>query len=170
MLIDFAVVIIINLVISLFCALFFIPAMMHKLKFTKNTSPQQIRRKRRIVLVSYIYSSIIQFIIRFRWLVVVVFILLFGLPFYMLPKYIYHDGLLAKIYNKTIGNEFFFDNIKPLIDKTTGGTLRLFNMYVYESEWYNNENTETILYVRIYILTDARMPCVCEPVYGSRKQ
>lgn len=145
-LIDFALVVIINLVVSLFCALFFVPAIMYRMNFHNHKKNIRKKAKKRILKLNRTYAAILRFSVRRKWITVSAVILLFGLPFFMLPKQIDTDSPLAKLYNKTIGNETFYEEVKPWIDKITGGVLRLFATFVFESDWYGRNN-EIVLYV-----------------------
>ena len=142
---DFARVMMVNLGVSLGIALWLIPALMDWLfgasepgvAFAKN------RRRRRQVRWKRRYEALLHQLLRFRpWLITAV-VLLFGLPVFLLP---------AKIegwdwYNKSIGSDVYQEDIRPVVNKWLGGTLRLFYTYVYESSRYS-EPEETVLYVR----------------------
>ncbi len=133
---DFAAVVIINLSVSLAVALFFIPALLEKIKLTPKFNALIIRRKRRVVRFSKFYLKCISFIIRFRVAFIIVAVLIFGLPVFYLPdslpkdrKYNLKETELTKfqvLYNKTLGNSKYVQNIKPLVNKVFGGTFRLF--------------------------------------------
>lgn len=125
-LLDFAWVIIINLGISLFIALFFIPALMEKLPLKELKFSALVQRKRKVVLWNRFYSRQISFGIRFRLGFVLAAILLFGIPVFMLPVKIEKENTWAKVYNTTLGSEFYNGSIRPWADKVLGGTLRLF--------------------------------------------
>ncbi|NJL75039.1 MAG: efflux RND transporter permease subunit [Saprospiraceae bacterium] len=70
-------------------------------------------------------------------------VLLFGLPVFLLPNSIQN----WEWYNKTLGNEWYVEHVKPTVNKVLGGTLRLFMWYVYEGSSYR-EADETALYVQ----------------------
>ena len=125
-LIDFALVIIINLTVSVFTALFFIPALMEKIKIKKNTGAFVIRRKRRIISFNKAYKGLILFTLRWRKTLFFVLLLTFGLPIIFLPNSIQGNNWFKGVYNKTIGSETYQIEYKPIIDKIFGGTLRLF--------------------------------------------
>jgi multidrug efflux pump subunit AcrB len=136
MLSDFAAVIIINLLVSLTVALLFIPALLDKVRMRIKFSTRLIRRKRRAVYVTNLYERYITFGQRFRWLFITILIMGFGIPVFLLPaKLPKADPYSVSkppttdfqiFYNKTIGNQKFNQKIRPLLNKITGGSLRLF--------------------------------------------
>ena len=144
-LIDFALVIIINLSVSLFVALFLISALLDKIPLKNieaKESSIQIQQK-----FYRVYNRILMFLLRLKKLAILGIILLFGIPFFMLPQKLENNNtFLEKTYNSTIGNEWYRENVRPYIDKYLGGSFRLFNYYVFENAYYNR-NEETKLYV-----------------------
>ncbi|HCY41765.1 MAG TPA: multidrug efflux pump protein [Prolixibacteraceae bacterium] len=146
-LIEFAQVIIVNLTVSLLIALFLIPALMEKVKLKKQGSRSTFRRKRRAVRFSSFYGWFIRFSKRYKWAWLVVFVLGFGLPVQWLPQKIEKEGTWAEGYNKTVGNAWFSENIRPTAEKVLGGSLRLFSEYVFENSFYS-EPSRTTLYAR----------------------
>ncbi|MDR1882062.1 MAG: efflux RND transporter permease subunit [Prevotella sp.] len=108
-LLDFAWVIIINLTVSLFIALFLIPALIEKLNIVKKNSGRKktnrnaakgrfgrlvlkARDKRLLVLFNRIYEKVILFMYRKKICFIVMIIFAFGLPVFLLPD---------KVENKT---------------------------------------------------------------------
>ncbi len=146
-LIEFAQVIIVNLSVALCVALFFIPALMEKIKMKLRRSSRLIKRRKRTVKMSRFYGSFIRFGKRFRWAFILLFILGFGIPVNWLPAKIEKEGKWAERYNKTLGSSWFTENMKPILEKALGGSLRLFSEYVFESSFYS-EPSRTMLYVR----------------------
>ncbi|WKD85066.1 Swarming motility protein SwrC [Polaribacter huanghezhanensis] len=144
-LIDFALVIIINLSVSLLVALFLIPALLKKIPL-KETKP----KKWGIVLQEKFYttySSILSFLIRFKKSSITIIILGFGIPFFLLPqKMEKNNTFFEKTYNTTLGNEWYRENVRPYLDTYLGGSFRLFNAYVFGDAYYGR-NEETKLYV-----------------------
>ncbi|CAL2089303.1 Multidrug transporter [Tenacibaculum sp. 190524A05c] len=144
-LIDFALVIIINLSVSLFVALFLITALLDKIPL-KN---KEVKRPLLQIQQNFytFYNRILIILLRFKKLAILGVILLFGVPFFMLPqKFENNNTFLEKSYNSTLGNEWYRENVRPYIDKYLGGSFRLFNYYVFENAYYNR-NKETKLYV-----------------------
>jgi multidrug efflux pump subunit AcrB len=143
---DFAAVIIINLTVSLAVALFFIPSLLEKIKLTPKFNALIIRRKRRVVKLSKYYLKSIDFITRYKTVFIIVAILIFGLPVFYLPDSLpkertgqFKDEYLTKfqkLYNKTLGNKKYVQDIKPIVNKVLGGTFRLFSDKAKNSNYY----------------------------------
>ncbi len=146
-LIDFAWVIIINLSVSVAIAWFFIPALMDKIRLVEVKKKRFIQRKRRIVKVSRFYERFLTFSIQWKWVFLIVFLLGFGIPLHWLPDSIEKETLWADAYNKTIGNRWFREELRPVMEKGLGGSLRLFTENVFENSFYT-EPERTTLFVR----------------------
>jgi multidrug efflux pump subunit AcrB len=146
-LVDFSMVIIVNLFVSMAVALFFIPALFEKLPLKKDNSNKRIRRKRRVIKLSRFYIRSIKFSKRFNWVYVIIFILGFGLPVHWLPDKIEKENFWGETYNKTLGSEWFTSGAKPILSKVLGGSLRLFSENVYNKSFYS-EPERTKLYAR----------------------
>ena len=170
-LVDFALVIIINQSVSLLTALFVIPALMDKLKLDKKHLQLKIQnlnilsssseviikntwRKKRgtkpklrfIIRFTNLYRKVFLFLRRWKAIVIIILILGFGLPIYMLPDKWEGDKWYNKAYNIAIGNEWYKTNAKPWVDKISGGALRLFTEKVYEGSYFGNPQ-ETSLFI-----------------------
>ena len=144
-LIDFALVIIINLIVSLVVALFLIPALLEKIRLPIKREKQWYQNIKRNFYT--IYLRIIGFQLRFKKLFIIVIILIFGLPIFMLPQKL--DGnskWYEKAYNTTLGSEWYRENLRPHLDRYLGGSFRLFTYYVFDSAYYGR-NEETQLFV-----------------------
>jgi multidrug efflux pump subunit AcrB len=143
---DFTLVIAINIVVSLFVALFFVPALLEKMSVNHKKKAFSRKRKRRIIRFTYYYHKLILAFKkpRFKVLFIVVLLLGFGLPVQFLPKEIKGDGFFEKSYNNTIGSEWFYDDIKPTLEKILGGSLRLFTENVYENSHYSDPERTTL--------------------------
>lgn len=137
---DFALVIIINLSVSLLIALFLVPAIIDKLKI-KST---HTGRKKNVSLGFYLL--IINFLWRWRVPTCILIVLLFGLPVFLLPEKLEEGNKLSPFYNKTIGSEFYKEKMKPHVDKYLGGTLRLFVQKVFEGSYFTDRQ-ETMLHM-----------------------
>lgn len=146
-LVEFAQVIIVNLSVSMIIALFFIPALMDKIKLKTKQNTRFFRRKRRTVKLSRFYLRSILFSKRFKWVFILLFILGFGIPVQWLPIKIEKEGKWPEIYNKTLGDSWFNEDIRPTLEKVLGGSLRLFTEYVFESSFYS-EPSRTTLYAQ----------------------
>jgi multidrug efflux pump subunit AcrB len=156
---DFAIVIILNLAVSLFVALFLVPALIERLKMEK---PQgfTIRRTQRFARLTAVvktrfnrfYAALCRLMWRHRIIACVLIILIFGLPVFNLPEKIGNQypnpsdfkGLTG-LYNKTLGSTFYKEKIKPFTDVALGGTLRLFVQKVYEGSYFSNERSQTMI-------------------------
>ncbi len=146
---EFSIVVSVMLGVSLLVALFFTPAFYELLfkesakKGRKLTFPQL--RKRAFWMNRY--ESGIAFTARYRKSFLCLILLLFGTPIFFLPAK--WEG--QEWYNKTVGNTFYQEEIRPYVDKALGGTLRMFVRGVYEKSVYR-EPEKTRLYV------SARLP------------
>jgi len=145
---DFAIVICINMAVSLAVALFFVPALLHKLPLKKSLNAFSVRRKRRIVKFNYIYIKVVRFFIRFRKSFLVLAVLSFGVPVYYLPDEWEGEQWYHRWYNNTLGSEFYTTTLKQYVNICLGGTLRLFteNLQTYS---FDSEPQKTKLYVTI---------------------
>ena len=89
---DFAAVVIINLAVSLFVALFFVPSMIDKIGLEKKKRRKRRRfllrptfMKRLTVYFTRFYQGVIYYLCRFRVIACLLLLLGFGLPVFMLP-------------------------------------------------------------------------------------
>ncbi len=146
-LVEFAQVIIINLTVSMGIALFFIPALMDKAKLEIRKTARNFRRRRRTVRISQFYEHFILYSKQYKWVYFVFFVLGFGIPVQWLPTKIEQEGIWAERLNKTLGSPFFTEDIRPIVEKVLGGSLRLFSEFVFENSVYS-EPSRTILYAR----------------------
>ena len=146
---DFAAVVIINLAVSLFVALFFVPSMIDKIKLEKKKTKKHRRTwmKRFAVYFTRFYQGFIYYLCRFRVPACILLVLGFGLPVFMLPDKMEGEGTFAEYYNKVFGNSTYKEKVKPIVDKALGGSLRLFVEKVYEGSYFNRDEGEVVLYV-----------------------
>ncbi len=153
---DFAAVVMINLLVSLFIALFFVPALVDKIGLKKRERKKQNRRfklsKRWIIYFNRFYAKFIRILSRRKWITFTLIILFFGLPTFLLPEKIGKKGEevkseWAQLYNKTFGSDYYKNTIKPYSDIVLGGTLRLFAERVNEGRYFSRNNNETVLSV-----------------------
>tara|TARA_R110002033_G_C3897081_1_gene239721 strand:- start:15188 stop:18301 length:3114 start_codon:yes stop_codon:yes gene_type:complete len=144
-LIDFALVIIVNLSVSLIIAFFLIPALLEKIKLPLKKEKlwtQKLKEK-----FYKFYFRVIRFQIRFKKLSIIIIILSFGLPIFFLPQKLESNNKwYEKAYNSTLGNEWYLETVRPHLDRYLGGSLRLFSNYVFDSAYYSR-NEETQLFV-----------------------
>ncbi len=150
---DFAAVVIINLGVSLIIALFFVPAMVDKIGLQKRTFGAGRKRWARLahffrrlpVYVTRFYTGFIRLLCRWKIAVFILFLLIFGLPVFMLPEKMEGEGRAVEWYNQTLGSPTYKEKIKPVVDKALGGSLRLFVQKVYEGSYFTR-NEEVVLY------------------------
>ena len=143
---DFAAVVIINLLVSLFVALFFVPAMIEKIKLL-GTKEKRLHSwiKRPAVRFSGIYQRLIGWFCRYRVMACILLVLAFGLPVFLLPEKMDGEGVFAEYYNKLFNNSTYKEKVKPIVDKALGGSLRLFVDKVYSGSYFNRDEGETVL-------------------------
>ena len=166
---DFAAVFIVNLIVSLGVALFFIPSLLDKIPLPVKRNARVIKRERRIIRFSSLYSRYIGFGVRHRLILVLIALLAFGLPLFLVPEELpvekdtrYYGSPaeepdltpFQEFYNKTIGTRKFNQDIRPVIEKILGGSLRLFADKISSSFGYyyyggGDEEVRTRLNVRI---------------------
>ena len=151
---DFAAVVIINLAVSLFVALFFVPSMIDKIGLEKKKKRKRRRfllrptfMKRLTVYFTRFYQGVIYYLCRFRVIACLLLLLGFGLPVFMLPEKMEGEGKWVEYYNKVFDNSTFKDKVKPVINKALGGSLRLFAEKVYEGSYFNRDEGEVVLSV-----------------------
>ncbi len=147
-LLDFALVIAINIGTSLLVSLYFVPALLEKLELKQKQKHFSRKRKRRIVRITRAYMRALTFLERplLRWSLIFVLILGFGLPIHLAPKTIEGEGFWQELYNSTMGNVWFSDEVRPTLEKVLGGTLRLFTENVFDNSYYA-EPERTVLRV-----------------------
>lgn len=121
---DFAAVVIINLAVSLFVALFFVPSMIDKIGLEKKKRRKRRRfllrptfMKRLTVYFTRFYQGVIYYLCRFRVIACLLLLLGFGLPVFMLPEKMEGEGKWVEYYNKVFDNPTFKDKVKPVINK-----------------------------------------------------
>ncbi len=150
---DFAAVIIINLVISLLISLLFIPALIEKSKMQH--TPSSKRAGARVVRWNRVYIAYITFVQRRKWIYITLLILAFGLPLYLLPAKIGEDKRgsnhretpkqwYEELYNKTIGSDFYQQNLREPLETWLGGSLRLFSTKL-DSRTFSQQDKRTRL-------------------------
>ncbi len=169
---DFAIAIMINLSVSLLVSLFLVPALIEKMQIVKPVEKkrrfiQRLRSipvfsillsKRILVYISRLYTAQSRVLYRKRAFVYLFFVLLFGLPVFLLPDKIEKETTFAKLYNKTIGSDFYRENIKMNAGIALGGTWRLFAEKVYNGSYIDNNREETTLFVAASLPNGSTLP------------
>lgn len=148
---DFAIVLMVNLALSLVVALFLVPALLEKLNIKQKEKKKGSGKKRKWLIkftrsFNRFYLALCRLFYKRKLIVITLLILAFGLPVFMLPEKIEEQGKWAEFYNKTLGSHRYQEEIKPYVDQVLGGTLRLFVKNVYEGS-YLAEREETNLYI-----------------------
>lgn len=140
---EFSIIVCMALASSVLTALFYTPAVFNHFKLT-GTRRQKItfRQLRKRVKALLLYGSFIGLLRRYRTLVWIFLILMFGLPLFLLPS----SWTGQEWYNQTMGSSWYQENVRPYVDRFTGGALRLFIRNVYERSGYR-EPERTRLYV-----------------------
>ena len=144
---DFAAVVIINLLVSLFVALFFVPSMIEKIKLGSGKKRLRMWVKRPAVWFGRVYEQLIYWFCRFRVMACILLVLGFGLPVFLLPEKLEGEGKWAELYNKVFDNSTYKEKVKPIVDQVLGGSLRLFVDKVYEGSYFNRDESEVVLSV-----------------------
>lgn len=153
----FSAIIIINLVIALFVALFFVPAITDRVGLNRRQERKRYARLRRNVKWSRFYTRYITFTQKRKWIYITVFVLAFGIPLHLLPAklgksdyYRTAERPEAKwyetVYNKTIGSNFYQGTLRRPLEKALGGTLRLFSS-VHSSRTFSQREREVRLHI-----------------------
>ncbi len=146
---EFSIVVSVMLSVSLLVALFFTPAF-YELLFKESVEKGRgltFAKLRKRVRWLRRYEWGVAFTANYRKTYLLGVILLFGTPVFFLPAK--WEG--QEWYNKTVGNTFYQEEIRPYVDKALGGSLRMFVRGVYEKSTYR-EPEKTRLYV------SARLP------------
>lgn len=146
---DFAYVLFINLSISFFIVLFLVPALIDKLKIVRlsffNVRYSWILSKR-IFHFNGVYKKILNFVLRHKLLFILIAILSFGTPVFLLPQKKEENTKFSNVYNKTIGSGFYNQSVRKYVDMLLGGTWRLFSQgSVNKSSFTNKQETQLYL-------------------------
>ena len=132
---DFAAVVLVNIMVSLFVAWFFIPAIYSG----SRTQAAGSMLPRRILWKAYRrQKQLLLFLGRYRMLTLITLLLTFGTPVHLLPEKLDGKHPAALIYNHTIGSSFYQERLKPASELLLGGSLRLFNLFVLERSYFSS--------------------------------
>ena len=142
---DFAAVVIINLLVSLAVSLFLVPSVIEKMNVHKKQIRLKLGRirfspKKATLYFNKLYFHTIKFLFRFRAIALVVLIFAFGIPVFMLPDKIEGESKWAEYYNSIVSSANFKEKIRPIIEKSVGGTLRLFVQKVYNGSYFKGSD------------------------------
>lgn len=141
-LIDFCVTVAICLIASLLVAGLGIPALVAQSGWTKHpvhplskifapTSGSGLKQ------ASVLVFTLLQ---RYRALFLTAFILLFGIPVFLLPEKLSEDTPGQALYASTIGSDLYQQELKPYVEKGLGGISRLFYLQSQKST-FSSETT-----------------------------
>jgi multidrug efflux pump subunit AcrB len=150
---DFAIIIIINISVSLAVTLYLLPALMELKPALKFAIKKQffilsfIKHRRIKARLSLFYVKLLRYLCFRKRLVFTLAVFVFGIPVFLLPTQIKGNCWYINLYNKTLGNSIYSENIRTWVDRAFGGSLRLFSAYVFENSHYNTEEKLT-LYIR----------------------
>lgn len=142
---DFAIVVIINLTVSLLISLFFVPSMMDKLELER-PAPRGRHMARLTAYFNKGYYKMILFTCRHKVCACLILLFAFGLPVFLIPEKMEDEKGWHKWYNETLGCEYYKEKIRPVVNMALGGTWRLFVEKVYNGSYFN-EKHETVLHV-----------------------
>lgn len=168
---DFAAVVMINLSVSLAVALFFVPAMVEKIRLKRRRPvrrqgflrlPRRLQRlaippRRLTVYFNRFYGGIIRILSRRKWIPFTAIVLLFGLPVFLLPDKIDKETRFAGRYNRIFDNATYKEKIKPVVNKALGGTLRLFAEKVYQGSYFTRSE-EVVLTITASMPNGTTLP------------
>ncbi len=152
-LIDFALVVIINLSVSLLVASMLIPSLMYGLNIRKRATFLRVKRLKRVLRFNRIYALYIVFARRYRWAFVILAILAFGIPLQLLPTSVDRKTPGSGLYNSTFGSNFYNNYMRSPAEKYLGGTLRLFMQHAGGRNQFYAPSGETTLYIRVSLPT-----------------
>lgn len=138
-LIDFSIIIILSLLSSVVTALWFTPAIYFYLGTAPgNKKSPRIKFMRRIQPAFATYQKIVCGLATYRKTFLLVVVLCFGLPVFILPDEWEGDHWYNRWYNAVAGNQHYREEIKPGINKWLGGSLYSFVNNVYEKSGYRD--------------------------------
>lgn len=146
---DFSLVIAINLTVSLLVSYMFVPALLDFLPVSYATEgAAHVRRLRRVVRWNGRYGRYINWGVRHRWVLLLVFIASFGIPTFLLPSAseadrMKADGLYDKAVRAVARWRPYADN-KNDIDKILGSSFGLFNRAKDRFDFYREPQRTTL--------------------------
>lgn len=142
---DFALVIIIALSCSLLTNLLFTVSVY---KFCFQGRQRKINQPGvKVIKWSKVYLKIIRSLANLRKTFITSLILVFGIPIFQLPTTLAgHEW-----YNKSLGSDYYREQISPIVNSITGGTLRLFTEHISSSNTHKD-------FGKTKLLINAEMP------------
>jgi multidrug efflux pump subunit AcrB len=131
--------------VSLAVSLLLVPAVIENIKIKRKQIRFKFKRlhfspPKVVVYFNKFYFLMIKFLLRLRPVALIILVLAFGLPIFMIPEKIEGESDFAKRYNELVSSSTFKEKIRPVIEKSLGGTLRLFVQKVFEGSYFSNNN------------------------------
>lgn len=145
---DFALVIIINLSVSLLVSYLFVPALLDFFPVSYAEGKAHSRRLRRTVRWNRFYGRYIAWGVRHKWVLVLAFIVMFGIPTCLLPTR-FGDSRRAPLKewqitaNKVLEWHPYADN-KAIVDKVIGSSFALFHKAMSHSDFYREPSRQML--------------------------
>jgi len=145
---DFAAIIAVALLASLVSSLGFTPAL-YTMLWGKNAVIAQTADGKipNMYGLGKWYLAVVVFLHKYRRVYLALVTISFGLPLFLLPDTLEGGGAWARLYNNTLGNSWYRQNVRPITDKYLGGALYQFRYNVFEKSGYRNPE-KTKLYVQ----------------------
>lgn len=145
---DFILIFSINLLISLGVVIWFLAAFQPSKLISNKKALLKNWKTRLTIKINKFYKNYISFTQKRKPIFYSILLLLFGLPFFSLPDEIKSNALAAEFYNKTIGSEFYQENLDPILDKYLSGTMGLFVRSKIDYLFNGQKQEQTKLYVK----------------------
>ena len=143
---DFGWVISLALACSLLVSWWFTPAIFELLLPASSMRRGKNSTTRKQVSWFIRYQKGIHFLVKYKKSILTLVILSFGLPVFLVPGRWENQ----EWYNHTVGSELYQENLRPIVNKVLGGSLRLFYQNVYEKSAYRSpEKTQLYLNARL---------------------
>lgn len=164
---DFCQMVIISLVCSLMVNRWFSPAL-YRLLF-RNTGGRPVTAPFNSNNNRYaFYFRTIRLLKRFRVLIIVICVFVFGIPLFLLPGRLNGNEWYHRWYNATLGNDWYRFEVRPKTDKWLGGLLYRFKTEVFEKGHYRSPQ-QTRLYVQAQ-LPGGSAPAQLNTLFQSLEQ
>ena len=150
-LLDFSMVIIINLTVALLTAWLFIPSLLDKYPLKRSSYSTSPRRLRRVVRWNRRYRRYIDWGRRHKWVYGVAMVAAFGIPLCVLPKEVAKDkapeerNVFEKGYNAVMRWRPYADN-RNKVDRILGTSFALFHKATERSDFYREPGRD-VLYI-----------------------
>ena len=157
---DFAWIIIVNLSVALVVSYLFAPALIDQLGY-HSRQQGRVRHLRLALAWNRGYLRYIRFTQKCKWIYYLIILLAFGIPFHALPPSLSPltspqgggtpsplERVGERLYNATLGSDFFQRDCKEPLSKVFGGTMRLFSQSLSENTYSRDREKEIRLNIR----------------------